>query len=246
MNTLIVDDEKPARDVLRKLLNYHCPDINIIGEVATVEAAHEIITTQSLDLVLLDVEMPFATGFDLLTQLPSIDFEIIFVTGFSHYAINAIKFSALDYLLKPVSENELIEAVQKAKKEIAKKHLNQRFQNFIDNLHHDVPKKIGIPTAKGFLFVNVADIIHCEAEDRYTRVYKTNGQKILATRHLKEFEDLLMSHHFFRVHNAHLININHVEEFFKEDGTYITMSDGSQISVSRRRKNDFLQRLNTM
>lgn len=246
INAIIIDDEQGARDILKKLITRYCPEVNLLGEAASAEEGRMLLSQCQPNLVFLDIEMPYNTGFDLLKTLPSIDFEVIFVTGFDQYALSAIKFSALDYLLKPISEIELIQAINKAQKRIKKESINDRFSNFIENLQNEAHQKIGIPTLEGFLFIKIEEIVRCEAENRYTTLFMLEGEKVLATRNLKEFEDILKTRSFFRIHHSHLINLKYVEKFFKGDGSYVTMSDGAMVNVSRRRKDDLLQQLNTL
>lgn len=245
MKCLVVDDEPKAREVLISLLDEYCPNIEVLGQASSVEQAVNFVKLQSVDLVFLDIEMPGGSGFDFLNQLDHIDFEVIFTTAYDQYAIKAIKFSAVDYLLKPVDPNELTKAVSKAEERVtqAQAMSYNEFQALLENIKPKNKRKIAIAEGKGMVILSIDQIIRCEADKNYTNIYLKNGEHILSSKNLKEYEEMLKEEAFFRVHQSHLINLNYVEKITKEDGAYLILKDGSQVEVSRRRKSELMNRL---
>ena len=248
IKALVVDDEKKARDILTGMLNAHCPQVNVIGQADSVSLAEELIRSTKPDLVFLDIEMPFGNGFDLLDRTRDLNFDVVFTTAFDHYAVKAIKFSAFDYLLKPIDVDELKIAVDRL---IQNKKDQNSFYGKIENLLSEIkingkPKRIAIPSLEGISIVNIDEIIRCEADTNYTRIYLINGEAILVSKTLKEYEDLLTEYHFVRVHHHNLINLNHVQKYIKGEGGYAIMSDGSSVEVSRRKKTEFLEKLSNI
>ena len=239
LSALIVDDEKMNRDCLKKLLSEYCPSVKVMGEAASVDEALLFLTKQHPQLVFLDVEMPNGSGFDLLRQIGEIDFKIIFVTAHSHYAIKAIRFSAVDYLLKPVDTDDLIDAVKKASEETHVNHQAQ-YKGLLNNLNNTGTQKLAIPIKDGFVFLAPEDIIRLQADGTYTHIF-TNGEKYTGTKNIKEYEQLLADKNFFRSHNSHLINLKHVKKFSRVDGYFVQMSDSSVAEISRRKKEEFIE-----
>lgn len=238
INALIIDDEKNNRDSLRRLLTEYCPTVHVIGEAGNIEDSINLLKKLKPELVFLDVEMPNGSGFDLLRRLEKIDFKVIFVTAHSNYAIKAIRFSALDYLLKPVDTDELITAVNNAQgNKII--HRNQ-YSALLDNLNKENSKKLAIPVKDGFIFLEPENIIRLQADGTYTHIY-TLGEKYTGTKNIKEYELLLADLNFFRSHNSHLINLKHVKRFSRLDGYFVQMSDNSLAEISRRKKEEFLE-----
>ena len=197
------------------------------------------------DLVFLDVKIHGENGFDLLKQLDEIDFEVIFTTAYDNYAVQAFKFSALDYLLKPIDPDDLKQAVDKLKTKLSKNELAKKFDVLFHNLKNleGASKRITIPTVNGLVFLQVSDIIRCQSDVNYTTIYLTDRHKMTVAKTLKEFEALLEEYDFYRVHNSHLINLAFVRSYHKGKGGYVSLSDGSEIEVSTRRKEAFLRRL---
>ena len=244
IKTVVVDDEKKGRELLVKVLQNYCNGIEVVGQAETANQAYEIISATKPDLVFLDIEMPNGTGFDLLKMFPEVWFNIVFTTAYDHYAIKAIKYSAIDYLLKPIDIDELQEAVAKVKDK-AKEEAKGQHQN-IDILlsaltNSTQVKKIAIPDQEGVAIVEIGDIVRCQADSNYTLIYLKDGRKIVSTKTLKEYNNLLDEGTFMRVHNSFLININHIKKYIKGDGGQVVMSDDSIVEVSRRRKNDLLE-----
>ena len=243
LKTVIVDDEPDAVNFISSIIAEYCPSLEVVGKAHNVIEGEQVIKESKPDLVFLDVEMPNGTGFDLLTQFPEKDFDVVFITAFNHYAIKAIKFSAVDYILKPININEFIEAVNRVSlKRSDKSTRNQEnFRILMENLRTALPSRLAIPTADGMEYLNPKDIIRIEADRSYSWVYIANNRKVLVSKHLKEFQDLLNDHrHFFRAHNSHLINLKFVRKYIRREGGYIEMHDGSQIPISRTRKDLFL------
>lgn len=236
ITALIVDDEQKGRDTLQHLLGEYCPHVKVLGQVDSVDAAFDFIKTHQPALVFLDVEMPRGSGFDLLKRFDPVPFRTIFVTAHQHYAIKAIRFAAIDYLLKPVDVDELIAAVAQT---VNTNSQHQQLQQLGDQLEQNRLQRIAIPVRDGLTFLDIHNIIRMQADRSYTEIYTTTGQ-FLASRNIKEFEDLLTEQRFFRAHHSHLINLAHVRHLSRNDGYMILMSDGSQVELSRRRKEQFL------
>ncbi|OQP57980.1 LytR/AlgR family response regulator transcription factor [Niastella populi] len=244
INALIIDDEPKNIRILRGLLNESCPEVRIIGEAVSAETAIPLIAETRPDLVFLDIEMPHGNAFDLLDKIMPIDFEIIFITAFDAYTLKAFKYSALDYLLKPVSIDELKTAVQKAKERIRFKNINVQLQNLMFNINkpNSNLQKIALPNNDGLVFVQLAQIIRFEARGGYTYVHTTENQKYVSSRIIKEYEEILPAEIFFRIHNSHIINLNFVKKYHKGRGGLIEMNDNALIEVATRRKDEFLAR----
>jgi two-component system, LytTR family, response regulator len=242
LKTVIIDDEQNAVDFICSIIGEYCPDLEVAGKAFNVSGGVEKIMEVKPALVFLDVEMPNGTGFDLLTHFPEKDFDVIFITAFNHYAIKAIRFSAVDYILKPININEFIEAVNRVIKKQSINHIpgNENIKALMENLKSVYPSRLGIPTAEGMEYLNPKDIIRIEADRSYSWFHLTGNRKILVSKHLKEFQELLSDRYFFRSHNSHLVNLKYVRKFVRKDGGYIEMQDGSQISISRTRKDLFL------
>lgn len=243
IKSIIVDDEKNGRENLAGILNQYCPEIKILGQVNSVESGISLIKNSTPDLIFLDIEMPKADGFQLLEYFKDFHFEVIFVTAFDNYAIKAIRFSAADYILKPININNLKAAIDKVVNRIQQKEENQRMKQLVYNLRQPGNPRIGLPTGDRIEFVEVDQIIRCQGEGNYTHIYFVNDKHLLVAKTLVEFEDLLEEFSFVRVHKGHLVNLKHVTAYAKTDGGILHLSNGSKVSVSRRRKDDLLKRL---
>jgi len=243
IKSIIVDDEKNGRENLQGILNQYCPEIDIVGQADSVKSGISLINNTVPDLVFLDIEMPKADGFQLLEHFKDFRFEVIFVTAFDNYAIRAIRFSAVDYILKPININHLKAAVDKVVGRIQHKEENQRMKQLVYNLRQPGNPRIGLPTGDRIEFVEVDQIIRCQGEGNYTHIYFEKGKHLLVAKTLIEYEDLLEEFSFVRVHKAHLVNLKHVTAFVKTDGGILHLSDGNTVAVSRRRKDDLLKRL---
>ena len=246
IKAIIVDDERHCINRLENILTaYHGNDIEQAGSFETVDEGLEAIKKLKPQLVFLDVEIRDKTGFDLLKQIPAIDFEVIFTTAYDKYAVQAFKFSAIDYLLKPVDAEELQQALNKLKVKFSRSETSQKLDALFHNLKNikGSSKKICVPVLTGLIFVNVEDIVRCESNVNYTTLFMKDKQKILVAKTLKEFEELLGDYNFFRVHNSHLINLDYIKSYNKGKGGSVSMTDGSEIEVSTRRKEEFLKKL---
>jgi len=244
IKAIIVEDEARSADVLKTLVEKYCPTIEIVAHAQSVEAAVETIKAISPDLVFLDVELPDGSGFKVVESFRPNTFEIIFVTAFEHYAIKAIKACALDYLLKPVDIDDLVEAVKKVNNQKDLPGLDKRKEALLSNFQqkNTNKQKIALPTMEGLLFVLQEDIIYCEAQGNYTNFYLKSKEKILVSKLLNYFEEILDEEQFCRTHQSFLVNILHIQKYVKGRGGYLIMSDGSHVEVSARMKSDFLDR----
>ncbi len=243
MNAIIVDDETTSRKVLRDYIAKYCKDLQVVGEADSVATAIPAIRKLLPDIVFLDVEMPGGNGFDLLEQLPEINFETIFVTAYDHYALQALNYSAAYYLLKPVSIDELVVAVDKVKKNHTKNSSALHTRVILENNQATglQKKKIVLPLMEGFEVVKIEDIVCCEAHDNFTDFYFASKPKMMICRTLKFYEELLAESGFLRVHKSHLINLEHVSKYAKGKGGVITMTNGMEVSVSPQKKDLFLE-----
>ncbi|HXB31490.1 MAG TPA: LytTR family DNA-binding domain-containing protein [Puia sp.] len=243
INTIIVDDEVHCLDTLNILLNDYCPEIQVTGKCMSGKKALEAIERIKPELVFLDIEMPSMTGFELLEQFVKIPFSVIFTTSYDQYAIKAIRFSALDYLLKPIDHKELVAAVTKVKQQNVQPSVEQ-FRMLMDQIIHKDNgfTKIAVPTTEGFELIPADQLVRCEAFDNYTHLYLKNKTRIVACRSLKEVEEQLHNFtSFIRVHNSYLVNLNEVTKYVRGEGGYLVMSDGSTVIVSRSRKDALLK-----
>lgn len=245
IRTVIVDDETDSRSVLQKLLETYCPQVTVVGTAAGVDTALPLIRELNPDLVFLDIEMIHGNGFDLLNELQPISFQVIFVTAFDEYAIKAFKYSAVDYLLKPVDIEELQGAVEKASSRMQDKVDLSPIRTLLQNVGviQLAQQKMAIPTVNGLSFIAMHDIIRFEAQGNYTAIYITKGQTLMATRNIKEYELLLPEAIFCRIHNSHIINLQKIQKYQKGRGGQVIMEDGTAIEVAIRRRQEFLQRV---
>lgn len=246
IDAVIIDDESHCIDHLTGLVATYCGSmVRLTGSAGTIEDGWRSILQLQPQLVFLDIQIGEETGFELLERFPVIDFDIIFVTAYEKYAIQAFKFSAIDYLLKPVDPDDLRQAVARLQQKRSKEELAKKFETLFYNLKNGqgLPRRISIPTVKGLEFLPVQEIIRCESHINYTSIFLTNGHKLTVARTLKEFEELLSEHNFYRVHNSHLINLACIKSYNKGKGGSVSMTDNTEIEVSTRRKDDLLKRL---
>ncbi len=242
LRVLIIDDEDHMRDTLIKLLELHCPDVLVVGQASGVVTGAAAINEFHPDLVFLDIQMKDGTGFDLLYNLPSIDFKVIFVTAYDKYALQAFRCSAVDYLLKPVNPELLTDAVKRAGQMI-QKHFNLQMRALEENLKsvNNQHKKIIIKTTENIHLLDMKSIISCESENSYTTIHTAGGDKILVSKTLKDYEDMLADCGFYRVHKSYLINLLQIKRFERQDGGYIVMSNDLKIPVASRKRDELLQ-----
>lgn len=243
IRALLVDDEQPNIDNLRILLGKHCPQVQLVATAMNLSEALAAIETHQPNVIFLDVEMPGHNGFEILEAIgDKRDFEVIFVTAFHQYAIDAIRFSALDYLLKPIRIEELVKAVEKLSLKQAESQKAERMENMIANLKRDhQAKKIAITSIERIDFVQLSDIIYCQSDNNYTCIYLKNGKKILASQTLKSYERLLRDFDFFRVHQSFLINVKYISSILRKEGGYVLMNNGASLPISRMKKEALME-----
>jgi Response regulator of the LytR/AlgR family len=248
INALVIDDERHAIDRLCGLIQQRCAHlVQVAGTALNVQEGIAAIDRLLPDLVFLDVHLHHVTGFDLLNRVDRQNkpFDVIFTTAYSEYAVQAFKFSAIDYLLKPIDADDLEQAVNKVAHKNEKAGADLQLAALMHNLQalQSANRRLCIPVANGLEFVHISDIVRCESEINYTHIFMTDRRKLLIPKTLKEFEDMLSPYDFYRVHNSHLVNLRYVKSYTRGKGGYITMHDNTTIGVSTRRKDDFLKRL---
>ncbi|MAX80471.1 MAG: DNA-binding response regulator [Crocinitomicaceae bacterium] len=243
IKAIIIDDELKAQKNLFNLLKSYCPEVDVMAMENTIEEGVSAIQKFQPEVVFLDIEMDGETGFDLFESIEEVNFNVIFITAHDEYAIKAFKFNAMDYLLKPIDIDELQAAVNKI---VQKKSSNELSTSKVDHLLNAINnqqnsfEKIVLPTLDSLLFINIKDIVRCEATDNYTNFHLIDGKVILVSKSIKHYEEILENKGFYRVHRSHLINIAYIKEFIKGDGGYLMLTDSSNIPVARRKRNGFL------
>jgi len=243
IRTLIIDDETKNRLRLRKMIEQDFPNIGIIGEADGVKSGLDAINNLKPELVLLDIRMGDGDAFDLLNQIGQVFFKIIFITAYEEYALKAIKFSALDYLLKPISSEELKVAIDKAEMQIMN-DLKLQLSTLQLNLSAKKNKTIVLKTMNKIYLVEIMEIIRCESDGNYTKIFTMEGKNYMVSTPMREYEDILVEHGFFRIHKSHIINLSFIESFDKEG--YIRLKDDTNLPVARRKKNDLLETLSRL
>jgi two-component system LytT family response regulator len=249
IKAIIIDDERKSREALRGLLERYCPNVMLAGEADGVRSGMELIKETTPDVVFLDIQMQDGSGFKMLDYLDQIDFVVIFTTAFDQFAIRAIKYSALDYLLKPIVPQELIDAINKAetiklsKKQLEGKSIEQLLEAQQKEL--DSPS-ITLATAEKIHMIKVNNIIRCESDNYYTKFFLADGKPLMFSKTLKEIEKLLVGFNFMRPHKSHLVNLKHINGFLKHDGGFIVMTDGAEVPVARRKREMVLEVLNQL
>jgi two-component system LytT family response regulator len=240
---IIVEDERHSRDTLRGMLDRYCKNVKVVAEADSYRGGLEAIRDHNPDVVFLDIQMPDGSGFRMLEELDKVDFEIIFTTAFDEFAIKAIKYSALDYLLKPIDPEELVNATRKVESKLSTQEVNQNIQVLLDNIKsRDAEShKIVLSTSEKIHVIETDQIIRCESDNYYTNFFLADGKKILVSKTLKENESLLSGHNFIRPHKSHLVNVKFIKGFLRSDGGYIEMTDGSRIPVSRRKREKIIE-----
>ena len=245
MKAIIIDDELSGREVLKKLVQLNCPEVTVVNTLNSIETGLKSIKEDKPDLVFLDIQMPNASGFDLLNQLDKIDFEIIFVTAHDSFAIRAFKYAAVDYLLKPIKVTELIDAVNRAAERIKNNQTQDNVKFMLEKVSPAkkafLNNKILLPTLGGYNIIEVSDITYCKSESNYTKFNFVDGKNLVVSKTLKEFESILLENNFFRIHRSYIINLNCIAKYNKGKGGEVVMKDGAILEVSREKKDEFLK-----
>jgi two-component system LytT family response regulator len=244
LKSIIVDDELKSRESLRILIEDFCEGVKVCALCQSVDDGIAAIEEHKPDVVFLDIKMQRETGFDLLARIPEINFEVIFTTAYSEYAIKAFRFSAIDYLLKPIDIEELKLALSKVTRKL-NDDISSRLTHLLQNLRSTTSEnyKLALPTSDGLFFVKVSDIVYCEASSNYTEIITSDGKKHIVSRTLKEYDDLLTDHNFYRIHNSYLINLNAIKKYVRGEGGYVIMNNDRSLDVSKRKKEGFLSRI---
>ncbi len=248
-NAVIIDDEKNIREGLTLLLGEYCPEINVCGTAASAREGRDVLNTRAVDIIFLDISMPGEDGFTFLKSIPRENFGIIFITAYQEYALKALKASAIDYLLKPVNALELRDAVTKAVRYYELRHnsveISKIYEESLDNLHEHIRSedkqisKITVTEQFGFRMVTVSDLMYLQADSNYTILHLSGLNKIVSTRSLGEFEKILEHPAFFRIHKSTIINMNYLQGYSSFEGSFAELTDGTRLSISRRKLNDF-------
>ena len=248
MRIVIVEDEKRVRNSLVNVLKLHYPKATIVGEAEDIITGIEVIKKQNPNIVLLDIKMPGGTGFDLLKQLKPLSFDVIFITAFNQYALQAFKFSAIDYLLKPVIPEELVNALERIEQKLSAENSNLKLDVFMNNLNGLTreTKRIILNSHEKMQVVSLSEVVRCEADRNYTLFILTNKKNILVSKPIKEYDEMLSSFGFFRSHHSHLVNLSFVDRLEKRDGGILIMKDGSEALVSSRKQAELISALNNI
>lgn len=242
IRAILVDDEASSLQNLQQKLIEFCPDVEITAAAQKPEDAIQLIRQHKPDVAFIDIEMPRMNGFRMLNELDDMDFDVIFTTAYNHYAVDAIRISAFDYLVKPIAIKDLQQAVERLVKE-----RQGRTKEKLEVLKHSLTgtksqeEKIAIPTSEGLEFIQIKNIVHIESSSNYCKVFFINGKSFLVTRLLKDFEDMLSPYNFYRVHNSHLINLNYIKKYIRGEGGQVVLENGTIVDVARRKKEDFLK-----
>lgn len=245
LKTLLIDDERAARETIKNYIERYCPSISVAGEAADVPSAIELIEKEKPDLVFLDVEMPFGNAFDVLDQTSHLGYETIFITAYSEYAIKALNFSAAYYILKPVGIDELVKAVEKVYENRKADKSASPSKVLSENIKHPENRKLVLPTTSGFDVIPVKEIIRLSGSGNYTDIFLTGGRKKVVSKVLRHFQELLEDQGFMRVHKSHLVSMEHITGYQRGRGGVVSMADGSEIEVSPNKKQELLNYFNT-
>ncbi len=249
MRVVIIDDETNSRDSIKRILQFSCPSVELVGEAESVESGYECIIKNQPEVVILDIKMPDGTGFDLLNRFTAVDFKVIFVTAFEEYAIKAFKFNAIDYVTKPVDASELKKAIDRTEESLTGATINDAVKLLLESVDKvnkpNQHKKIVLRTLNTIHVIEIRSIIRCESDRNYTVFHIAGEDKILVSRSMKEYDEILEEHGFFRVHNSHLINLSYVRKFFRDD-LIVSLSDHTSVPVSYRKRDELINALNNL
>ncbi|MBI9069757.1 MAG: response regulator transcription factor [Salinivirgaceae bacterium] len=247
IKAVIIDDEPELRELNISLLNDNFPQIQVVGEADSVDSGVELIQKTNPDIVLLDIEIKGGTGFNILQKVKPYNFKLIFVTAFNHFAIKAIKFSAIDYILKPINEFEFVNAIENAMQSIENHEMEKQVSNFFDHYEKKTQsKKIVLRTSEVMHIIDISDIIYCKSDNSYTTFFLVDNKEILVSRAIKEFSEMLEDFKFLRPHQSYLVNLNFIKKVEKTDGGFLIMNNGSEIPISTRRKQSLMQILDKL
>lgn len=245
MKAIIIDDEKKGREILKSLIETYCEEVEIMAQAANAQQGYELILEHKPDVIFLDVEMPNGDGFSLLERFNEITFQIVFTTAFDDYAIKAIKFHALDYLLKPIDIDELRLAIENVRKELQSGKINEnKYNGIIKSRKLENSGKLALPIKDGIIYLSVSEIVRVESDGAYSIFYTDHGKKHLSSKNLGEYEEILLGLGFYRIHRSHIVNVKKVKKFIRNEGTFVEMEDGSMVEIARRKKDEFLQMMN--
>ncbi len=240
LNCVIIDDEGKARRILEAMLKEHCPELQVVATAEDVPSGVKIIQKHNPDIIFLDIEMPGYTGFQLLEFFENPGFEVIFTTAYSEYALQAFQVSAVDYLLKPIQINQLKIAVEKAIRMHSNSQVIERLAALKENIEEKTLQKIALPVSDGLRFVPLKDILYLKADGSYTNIFLTDGNRILISKKIKEFENILSpKNNFYRTHRSYIVNLARIKNYIRQDGGYIVMENGEEVDLSRERKDEF-------
>ncbi len=239
-SVIIVDDESGARAIIKRFLAEHFPEIIVAGEASGISEALHLLKEHNIDLLFLDIEMKDGTGFELLDRIPELSFNVIFTTAHDEFAVKAFRYNAIDYLLKPIDPDEFTQAIEKAMIHDSSDILQRRFAQLLKTTKEKSFERITLATSTGHVFTKTQDITRLETYGNYSFVYLANGDRLLVSRNLKEFEEMLPEPDFFRIHQSHIVNTLFVKKVIKDDGDHVVMTDGVKIPISRRRKEEFM------
>jgi two-component system, LytTR family, response regulator len=244
MKAIIIDDEPDCVKLMALQLKMYCPQVTIVAECTSSEDGLKAIRSHAVDVVFLDIEMPKMNGFQVLEAVGDLTFAVVFVTAYDKFAVKAFKFSAIDYLLKPTDAKDLQAAVQKVERhrKMDNRQLELLKQQLQVNQPRPFPDKIALPHQEGVVFVELKNILYCEADDNYTRFFLANGQKHLVSKTLRDIQEILEERNFLRISRQHLINLDHIAKFMKGEGSYVIMTDGTSLNVSRTQKDKLIER----
>lgn len=246
IRTILVDDEPRGLNTLKKLLQEYCPELKVIAECADADTAKDKIELLEPQLAFLDISLPGKTSFDLLSELDKINFEIIFVTAHNEYTLEAFHYSAIDYLMKPIDEDILVDAVRRAVRRVAMNSVNNNVSTLLHNLQKaQIPQemKLCIPSLKGFQVVELKDILYCEASGSYTNFFFSGKHPVCTAKTIHDYEELLEDAGFVRIHKSFLVNLLHVKEYLRGEGGSVVLSNNKELEVSRRKKDIFLTKM---
>lgn len=248
LKAVLVEDEKNSQELIKELITEYCEGVEVVGIGGSVAQGLAVIAEHQPDLLFLDIELPDGDGFQILEKTEYKDFEVIFTTAYDQYAMKAFKFSATDYLLKPVDIDELQSAVERVKSKLSNEpesDQSEKLAALIQNIRqiNQPLKRIVLPTSNGFTVVNPEDIIRCESDRNYTFIFLKDKRRILVSRTIKEYDEMLTDYNFFRIHQSHLINLHYLKNYTRGRGGYVELTDGTTLDVSARRKSEFLKRM---